>query len=188
MLGEKIKELLYKAVEFLDEAHRTEALFNMLKTFIIQLLATLVLFLIVRFFFWNKITKMIETRKAKIDQSLKEKAEAEDALDKTLQEAKNVKLSAKQEATSIINDAKKQSQIEANAILNEAHEQIAKDTQEALALVDEKRKEMEASIKDEIVDVAIVMAEKIVEHEVDKKENSEIIKQTLSTLDDKKKE
>ena len=39
------------------------------------------------------------------------------------------------------------------------------------------------NIKNEIVDIAFLMAEKIVDHEIDKKANQELINQTLSKLE-----
>ena len=181
MLGDEIKELLYKAVEFLNEnLSSSEKLFNMLTTVILQLLATLVLFLIVRFCFWNKVTAMIETRKAKIEESLKQKDEALATLDATLKEAQTVKDESKKQASAIIENAKKQSVSEATAIINDAHRQIELEKKNALDSIEHQRKEMEKTIKNEIVDVAL---EKIVEHEVSKEENIEIINQTLSDLD-----
>ena len=59
-MKEEIEGVLYQAIEFLSG--EPEALSNMVKTFILQLLATLVLFLAVRFKFWNIITNIIEGR------------------------------------------------------------------------------------------------------------------------------
>ena len=76
-MSEEIENLLNQAIEFLNKDLETsQALSNMLVTFILQLLATLVLFLVIRFKFWNVITAMIEKRETKIADSLKEKDEA----------------------------------------------------------------------------------------------------------------
>ena len=66
-MSEEIENLLNQAIEFLNKDLETsQALSNMLVTFILQLLATLVLFLVIRFKFWNVITAMIEKRETKI--------------------------------------------------------------------------------------------------------------------------
>ena len=152
-------------------------------TFILQLLATLVLFLVIRFKFWNVITAMIEKRETKIADSLKEKDEALKELEIAKKEAEAVKLESKKTANLIIEDAKKVSQIEADEILNEAKYQIQKEKESALDLIDKERKSMQENIKNEIVDIAFLMAEKIVDHEIDKKANQELINQTLSKLE-----
>ena len=70
-MKEEIEGVLYQAIEFLSG--EPEALSNMVKTFILQLLASLVLFLLIRFKFWNIITNVIEGRKKEVEESLKEK-------------------------------------------------------------------------------------------------------------------
>ena len=174
-MSEEIENLLNQAIEFLNKDLETsQALSNMLVTFILQLLATLVLFLVIRFKFWNVITAMIEKRETKIADSLKEKDEAE-----------FVKVESKKTANLIIEDAKKVSQIEADEILNEARYQIQREKENARDLIDKERKSMQENIKNEVVDIAFLMAEKIVEHEIDKKANQELINQTLSKLEKK---
>ena len=44
---------------------------------------------------------------------------------------------------------------------------------------------MQEDIKNEIVEVAFEMAEKMVEHEIDKEKHSKIVDETLSTLNNK---
>lgn len=187
MLGEEIKELLYKAVEFLNEdLEPMEGISNMLTTVIIQLAATLVLFLVVRFCFWNKITKMIENRSNKIKESLQEKDEAIAIKNQALQEAEEVKKASKAEALAIVDQAKKQSELEALATYEEAKQKIAFEKEAMLSEIDKTRQEMQNGIRDEIVDVSILIAEKIVEHEVDKEDNLDIINQTLASLNNNK--
>ena len=41
---------------------------------------------------------------------------------------------------------------------------------------------MQEGIKNEIVEVAYLVAEKIVEHEVDKKANEELVEKTISSI------
>lgn len=102
-MSEEIENLLNQAIEFLNKDLETsQALSNMLVTFILQLLATLVLFLVIRFKFWNVITAMIEKRETKIADSLKEKDEALKELEIAKKEAEAVKLESKKTANLII--------------------------------------------------------------------------------------
>lgn len=179
-MKEEIEGVLYQAVEFLSG--EPEALSNMLKTFILQLLATLVLFLVIRFKFWNVVTNIIENRKKSIEESLNEKDEAIAIRDAALKEATDLKNDSKKSANLIIEEAKKNSQIEAYNIIKEAQEQIAIDKEKAQVQLERDRANMQEEIKNEIVDVAFVMAEKIVEHEISKNDNKKIIDETLSSL------
>ena len=88
-MKEEIEGVLYQAIEFLSG--EPEALANMVKTFILQLLATLVLFLAVRFKFWNIITNIIEGRQKEVEETLKERDEALLVRDEALKEAEQLK-------------------------------------------------------------------------------------------------
>ncbi len=182
-MKEEIEGVLYQAVEFLSG--EPEALSNMLKTFILQLIATLILFLVIRFKFWNIVTDMIEGRRKIVEESLKEKDEALAIRDAALQEAEILKKDSKKNADLIIEEAKKNSHIEAYNIIKEAQDQIAIDKEKAKIQIERERADMREDIKNEIIDVAFEMAEKMVEHEIDKEKHAKIVDETLSTLDNK---
>ena len=55
-VSSRIKEIVEQGLELITDTD------NAITSVIIQLLATLILFLIVRFCFWNKITKVLEEK------------------------------------------------------------------------------------------------------------------------------
>ena len=128
-MKEEIEGVLYQAIEFLSG--EPEALSNMVKTFILQLLASLVLFLLIRFKFWNIITNVIEGRKKEVEESLKEKEEAIAIRDEALKEAETLKSESKKNANLIMEEARKNSQIEADNIIKDAHEKVAIEKEKA---------------------------------------------------------
>ncbi len=181
-LEAEIRDVLNKAVEFLIAENKTEALSHMAITFCLQLLATLVLFLIIRFKFWNLITNMIESRKKSIDDSIKAKDEALIELENAKKEAEEIKSDSKKKAILIIEEAKKTSQIEADSIIFEANEKIKKDSENARELIEKEHQEMQEGMRKEVIDVAYTIAEKIVNHEVSRETNKEIIDKTIDGL------
>lgn len=182
-MKEEIEAVLYQAIELLNKnISSSEALSNMVITFILQLLATLVIFLVVRFKFWNVVTGMIEGRKAKIEESLKQRDDALKELEEAKQEAQEVKTESKKTAAKIIEEAKKTSYIEAEEIINNANQEALQVKNTAHQQIEKERKEMQEGIKNEIVEVAYLVAEKIVEHEVDKKSNEELVEKTISSI------
>lgn len=182
-MKEEIEAVLYQAIELLNKnISSSEALSNMAITFILQLAATLVLFLIVRFKFWNLITGMIEARKTKIEESLKQKDTALLELENAKKEAEMVKVESKKTAAKIIDEAKKTSYIEAEEIINNANQQAEQTKLSAQAQIEKERKEMQEGIKNEIVEVAYLVAEKMVEHEIDKNANKELVEQAISSI------
>ena len=90
LLAEKIEDVLYSAIPFLDESNPDKVI-DMAITFGLQLLATLVLFLIIRFKFWNVITGMMEKRKASVEEAISAKDEALIKMNLLVQENKSKK-------------------------------------------------------------------------------------------------
>lgn len=155
-IGDKLKEIIEGALKI-----------NFAE-FIINIAATILLILIVRFFFWNKVTNFLDKKKKHIadeykvndelrKEALKEKEEADELLkssknksNKVIEEATisakeistEIIMSAKNEASKIKDDSIKEAQRNKELILNEA--------------------------KDEIVDIASKMASKIINEKVDK--------------------
>lgn len=185
-LGEEIQGVLKNAVEFLVAEDKTQALSNMAVTFCLQLLATLVLFLIIRFKFWNVITNMLESRKKAIDDSLKAKDDALKELEEAKREAELVKIDSKKKALLMIDEAKKTSQIEADAILNEANQKIKRDTENARELIEKEHQEMQEGMRNEVIEVAYAIAEKMVNREINREANKELIDKTIEELNQPK--
>lgn len=160
-MAEAVQDAINNGIDLLREGAGIDV---MALTFITQILATIVLFLIVRFKFWNVVTKMIDTRKQKIQSSLMEK-------DQALNQVAELKM----EAASIEQNAKLASIQEADAILNEAHEQIAVDVARAKAEIEQDRRIMEQGVRNEIIDVAYLMAEKITTEELTREKSNELV-------------
>lgn len=182
-MGEEIQGLLNNAIEFLNnDLQPQEAISHMAITFGLQLLATLILFLLIRFKFWNVITNMIESRKKEVEESFQIRDKALQEAETARIEAEKLKADSKKTASRMIEEAKKTSQLEADEILQEAHEQIKRDTEQARMMIEKEHQEMQEGIKNEVIEVAYEMAEKMVGRQIDKKANQDIVNQTIEQL------
>lgn len=74
--GDKIKELVQEALGPLARNFRIEG--ADVRDIIIQLAATLILFLVVRIFLWKPITNILEKRRETMDKSLEEANQAKE--------------------------------------------------------------------------------------------------------------
>jgi F-type H+-transporting ATPase subunit b len=156
--------------------------------FILQLIATLILFLVVRYKFWNKITDTLTKRKKMIESSLNDADAATKLAEEKRIEAQGVKQVARKEANEIIEEAKRQAEAEALVIKKKNEEQIASSKRQAQEEIAKERQEMENQVKDEIVDVAYAMAEKMVGHEINPENQEQIVSDTMKELQDKAKD
>lgn len=148
--------------EFIDAALGVDA-----KEMAIQIVATLLLFLVVRFFFWNHVTDFLEGRKEMMSSEMKEAQDLKEEASEMKSNAQDELVKVRTNAREIIENAKQKGQQERTEI-------IAKAKQEASKLIDNAEKEINSEVRkarkeinDEIVSVAVLMAEKIVKKELD---------------------
>ena len=147
------------------------------QSIIIQLCATLILFLIVRIFLWKKVTSIIEKK----EQNEKDAFKAlDDAKAEAIQIKKDINVeleNSKKEGNEIIDRARqksyreaeeiiKKAQIDANMRLEEAKEQIQKEVAKA-----------NEDIKKEIIETAYLLAEEIIKREIDESKYDELVKE-----------
>ncbi|PKL00166.1 MAG: ATP synthase F0 subunit B [Tenericutes bacterium HGW-Tenericutes-1] len=138
-----------------------------LSDLIIQILATVLLVIIVRHFLWNKITAYLENRRKFIESEienaknenleasknrLETEKECEEMRSKSLELLKSTKLKAEQERSVILSEAK----LEANRVLKSSLINLEKETEKA-----------KSQIKNDVVVLASLMAEKIINKSID---------------------
>ena len=150
-------------------------------TLIAQLVATTVLFLVVRFKFWNVVTSFVEARKNAVQVELDKAENAKLEVEQATIESKELVQSARTTANNIIQQAKTLSEKEAEKILNDAHEQIESDKAKALREIDQKEIELRRNLQQEIVDVAYLLADKMVNKQMDEKQNQLIVDEFLNS-------
>ncbi len=151
-------------------------------TFIIQICATIILFIYVRFFLWKTVTGMIDARRANIEKELASKDDALKELELAKQEAESIVSNAKEEATLIIERAKTTSTIEANNIKNRALAEIEAKKEASVEQINSERKKAEESLRDEIITVAYTLAEKITEKEIDEAKHQDLVDDFLKEV------
>lgn len=139
-----------------------------------------IVFFILAKFGFPIIIKMVEERKAYIDQSVQSAKEANEKLagikaqsDKILAETKEEQLRLLREATEmknqIIKEAKQQAGIEADKVMEEARKAIQKEKDDAIK-----------DIRNQVVDLSIQIAEKILRKDLeDKAAQKELINKLM---------
>ena len=145
----------------------------------IQICATVLLFIIVRFFFWKPITKILEERRNQIDKDLKDAEEAkanaieiESNLQREMSEAKaKIKL--------MLDNAEKEANIKKETIINAAKDEAKRRLENVELELIEEKKSMEKEIRQEIVDIAFQAAERIVQKEINQDKYLDIVDDIL---------
>ena len=146
---------------------------------IVQLSATFILFLAVRFLFWKPITNIIEARRAAIDKELED---AKIAKENAVLVEENLKAEldkAKLEVKAMLDQAEKEANLKRDEIVNSAKEEAKRRMENLEIELEQEKKNMEHDIKKEIVDIAFKAAEKIVQREIDQDKYLDVVEDIL---------
>ena len=146
---------------------------------IIQLSATIILFLAIRFLFWKPITKILETRKKAIDKELDDARIAKENAVKAEQEMSIELERARQQIKEMLSNAEKEAGLKASNIIDAAKKEAElrrKNLNDELEL---EKKNMADDIKKEIVNIAFEAAEKIVGREINQNKYFDVVDDIL---------
>ena len=148
------------------EVNIVEQLFPNVLTVLVQLCSTFVLFLIAKYFLWASVKSFLDARAEKIQEELvlSQQAKEEALADRRVALEQLNTASTKSEE--IVSAAIQQAKQEKKQILAQADKEAAAVKQRAQEQIEAERREMYASMKKEMVDVAFSAAGKLIgEHE-----------------------
>lgn len=176
-MGEAISSFVQDALGITDGVFGINA-----TEMLIQIAATLILFLVVRFFFWNKVTDYLEGRKEAMTQEYNDAKNANDEARGMREEAEAELTLIKTRSKSMIDNAKVRGEDERKAILTKAKSEADKLVVDAQKEIESNIDKARNSINEEIVSVATLMAEKIIGKEIDEKKHKDMIKKATKEV------
>lgn len=144
------------------EVNIVEQLFPNVLTVLVQLCSTFVLFLIAKKFLWESVKKFLDARAEKMQEelALSQQAKEEALADRKVALEQLNTASTKSEE--IVSAAIQQAKQEKKQILAQADKEAAAVKQRAQEQIEAERREMYASMKKEMVDVAFSAAGKLI--------------------------
>lgn len=150
----------------------------------VSLLNLFLLFLIIKYFLYNPVKKMLANRQATIDGDYKA---ANDAKEAALAEkaAYEEKISeAKTEAENVIKNAVSVASAREKEMLSEAKEKAEGIIRKAESDAILERKKAEASLKKEIVEVSSMLTEKVLERNISEADHKRLIDSFIEGIGD----
>lgn len=175
--GQQIADLVREALGPLARSFKIEG--ADVRDVLIQLISTILLFIIIRFFFWKPITNILEKRREAIDKSLEEANTAKENA-KQIEAELSLELSnAKARVKELLDKAEKDGNLRREAIVNDAKEEARRRLENLEVELELEKKSMEKQIRQEIVDIAFAAAEKIVAKEINHEKYMDIIDDIL---------
>ncbi len=144
-------------------------------TIIFMLGNTLILFLLMKKFFFEKVKAVIDAREEEV-QGIYDEADKANQMAESLKADYEESLKgAKSEAAAIVGDAQKRAQVRADQIIDEAQAKSQAMLSKAEEEIIREKKKAINEIKDEISDMAVTIASKIVEKDINAKDHEALI-------------
>ncbi len=162
---------------------------EILRNFGIQptlLLAQIVNFLIILFllqkFFYKPITKMLEDRKKKIEESLKNADLIEEKLAKTEEKSKLIIAEAQKNAQDLIANAKTEAQRITDTAAADARKTIEEALVEAQAQIQNQKEKLQKQLEKETLNLVVDVVKKVLGRTLKEQEKQQITKNAISQL------
>ncbi len=159
-----------------------EAIGVSFKDMAIQIASTLLLFLVIRYFFWNNITDYLEGRKKHMADEYTEAEKANLAAQELKEKAVNELTEIRVSAKGVIDEAKERGESERSKIVGNAKKEATVVIENARKEIDSEIEKARAKINDEIVSVAVLMAEKVIDKEIDESKRKELLEEVTNEV------
>lgn len=147
---------------------------------IFSIITVLVLILILKHFFFEKVKKFMDERKAKVEEQFQKAEEAKNQAREKLDEYNEILAGAEKEKRVIIADAMENAKLQANSVLDEARKEAADIREKSRLQIEREKIAARKEIHNEVGDLAVQLAEKILESELDEDAQASVIDEIIS--------
>lgn len=146
---------------------------------ITQLINLLLLFLLLKHFLFKPVQNILNARQAEIDKSYADAETAQTRAEELRDEYEKRISDAKAEAADIAKAASRKAQAHYDEVVGTAKADAARLREKAEAQIEQEKKKAMNELKDEISGIAVDIASKVVEREIDKKDHEELISEFI---------
>ena len=142
----------------------------------------LILFLLVKKLFFKPIEKMLEARNAEIEADYSKAKNAQLEADSMREEYEEKLNGAQEKAEKIVSDAVESANLRGEAIVKEAEEKATGMIERAEKNIEAQREAAFNGIKNDVAQMAVDIARKIIEKDIDENDHEELINKALEGL------
>ena len=161
----------------------TQALVTIIPwTFIAQILNLFIQMFLIKKFLFKPINEVLQKRRELADQEIREAREAKEEADGLKVQYEEGLANARAEAAQIVQSAQKEAQIRADETVKQAQEQAAGIRRKAEADIAQEKKKAINEVKDEIGGLAMDIAGKVVEKEINEADHKKLIDEFINNV------
>jgi F-type H+-transporting ATPase subunit b len=150
-----------------------------------QVVIFLILLFIVRKYAMGPAMSVMEKRQQHIESQIASAEKARTDAESLLEEHRAALKAARDEAHALVERAKKQSEVEAKDILDSAQARSERMIEEAKAEINRERDKAISSVRDQVAGLSVLLASKIIEKEMDEKQQQATIDQFMRQVGDR---
>ena len=155
----------------------------------VLLLAQIVNFLIILYlltrFFYKPIVKLLEQRKRRIEESLKNADLIEEKLQKTQEKSAQILEEAQKNSQSLIADAKRESEKIISQATLEARKQLEEIVGASQVQIEAQRKQMQKQLEKETLNLVVEVVKKVLSRTLKPKERQDLTAKAVSEIEKK---
>ncbi len=151
-------------------------------TFIIQIINLFIQVFLIKKFLFKPINEILEKRKNLADKEIREAREAKDEADSLKTQYESSLTNAHAEAAQIVSEAQKEAQNKADTLVREAEQQAAGIKAKAAADIEQEKKKAMNEAKEEIGSLAMDIAGKVVEKEINEADHKKLIEDFITKV------
>ena len=150
--------------------------------FIWTIFTFVLLLIVLAKFAWKPLLTMLDERQKSIEDSLLSAEKARKELEGINEESETILAKARNEAQAIVTDAKSAAEKLKEDIVSKAKLEADDQLEKAKNQIDVEKDKALLEIRQEVVDLSIKVAEKIIKKTVSKEDNAKIIDESLTNL------
>lgn len=151
-------------------------------TIVFTLINTLIIFLMFRIFLYKPVCKILDKRKEMAAAEISEAQKAKESAKKAEEEYTARLADARNEAAEIVKQATLRAQKREEEIVSEASQKAADIRAKAEENIEREKQKALNEIKDEISEMVVMAASKVVEKEISAKDNEQLISKFLNEV------
>lgn len=151
-------------------------------TFIAQICNLFIQIYLIKRFLFKPINDILEKRRGMADKEIKEARQSRAEADGLKEKYESSLSDAHAEAARIVADAQKEAQSKADSLIHDAETDAASLRRRAAADIEQERRKAINEVKDEIGDLAMDIAGKVVEKEINEKDHRQLIDSFLDRV------
>ena len=153
-----------------------------IRLFVAQIVNFLVIAYIFKRFLYKPLLSTLKKRQELIEKGLTDADKASKALEKAEEEKDKILESTAKEAESILNEAKKQSEVVRETILNEAKEEVEKLTKQTIEQIAIERDNFAREARNTALEISRTILTDTMEKLFDKKEQEKLVKRGIEKI------